>query len=236
MATITTDLAPIEQSALVPVEVIESPTVQTLNERAIALMAEAHGLRITDDASDLVGAELIVRGKAIARDLKKAQTDATTPFEKTKKAIIAWFSAHLAPIDKTVADVESKHKAYKDAKKAAEAKETERLRKLAEKRQEKAIARAEAKGEEPPAMDIPMPSFAAPPKTIKTASGSLTSSTRWTWRPATDEAAMVEALAKAGEYSLLALDRGMVKRRVDSGVRSIPGAEVYEVETFGGRS
>jgi hypothetical protein len=185
----------------------------------------------------VTAADLIVRAKGIRKELGDARTAATTPFEKTKKAIIAWFKAHDEPLATTQLELENKHRKYSQEKAAAAAKEEARLRALAEKRHEKAVAKAEAKGEEPPPMDIPMPSVQAPPKAVQTASGTLRETRRWTWKPETDEAAMVEALAKAGEYGLLCIDRGMVKRRIDSGVRNIPGAVVYEdVSYSGGRA
>jgi hypothetical protein len=227
MATAITDIEIFEPGELVPAEVVESPTVQSLNERAIALLAEAHGLKITDDDSDLVGADVILRAKSLRKELGKARSDATTPFERTKKAIIAWFQAHDAPLEKVEREVGQQHISYQRRKDEAARKEQERLRLLAEKRQAKAAAKAEAKGEEPPAPIIPMPTVQAPAKTVKTAAGSLTTKVEWKFE-------VIDFAALPDEYKVP--DAVKLGKVVRAGVREIPGVSIFSVETLGGRS
>jgi len=227
MSSSITDLAPFEPSELVPAEVVENATVQTLNERAIALMAEAHGLKITDDESDIIGSDIVIRAKVLRKDFDKERTVATTPFEKTKKAIIAWFQAHDAPLEKVEREIGQQHLAFVRAKQEAARKEQERLEKQAARRNAAAAEKAIAKGVEPPAPIIPMPTVQAPPKTVQTAAGKLTTTVTWKYE-------VVDLAALPDEYKVP--DTVKLGKVVRAGVREIPGVRIFSVETLGGRS
>lgn len=208
-----------EPNELVPQEITSNETVLSMNERAIVLLTEAQGIKIVDDDSDNAGAEIIVRAKDLRAELLKARSAATTPYERTKKAIIAWFNAHEAPLEKVQKEIGRQHLAYQAKKDEQARKETERLRKLAEAKQARQAAKAEAQGLEAPPVVIPMPTVQAPPKTVKTASGSLT--TRRIWKhQVVDFAALPEEYKIADEVKL-----GKVVR---AGVREIPGVRIYE--------
>lgn len=214
------------EDELVPSEVTENQIVQTINERAIALLAEAHGLKIVDDESDARGVDIVLRAKSLRRDLSNARSDATTPYERRKKAIIRWFTAHDSPLESVERETGDQHLRYQARVREAARKEQERLQKLADARNAKAAVKAEAKGVEPPVM-IPVPTVQAPPKTVKTAAGSLTVKTVWSFE-------VVDLSALPDEYKMA--DEAKLGRVVRAGVRQIPGVRIFETESLGGRS
>ena len=215
----TLELEIYEVNELVPREVTSDETVQSLNERAIVLLTEAQGIKIVDDASDRTGADIVVRAKALRAELLKARGAATTPYERTKKAIIAWFIAHDAPLEKVQVEIGRQHLTYQAKADEAARKEQERLRKLAEARQARQAAKAEEKGLEAPPVVIPMPTIQAPPKTLHTASGSVTTRTVWKHQ-------VVDMAALPDEYKIA--DEVKLGKVVRAGIREIPGVRIYE--------
>lgn len=202
--------------------------IAPLSERAVALSLEVGALTIIDDETDLRMAELEAQAASIRKQLDDERSYYTTPYEKVKKLIIATFKPAQELIKETERAAKGKRGAYFMAKREAARKEQERLRKLAEKKQERQIAKAEARGEEPPAPIIPMPVVAAPAKTVRTASGTSTIRLNWTWEFESDERTMVEACAKAGLLEALSVNRVAVNKLVAAGLRQIPGARVFE--------
>jgi hypothetical protein len=201
-------------------QVIENDErVQELTEGSHMLVEQANSIEITDDESDVVAAEFLAQVKTARKRVDELRHWFTDPLEAQKKAIIARFKATDAPLEQAQKIVGGKHIAYTRAKEEAARKEQERLRKLAEARQERAVKRAEEKGLEAPVPVIPMPTIEAPPKTIHTAAGAVT--TRKVWRhEVVDFAALPEEYKVADEVKL-----GKVVR---AGVREIPGVRIFE--------
>jgi hypothetical protein len=201
-------------------QVIENDErVQDVVQGSLELVERAESIEITDDESDVVAAEFLAQVKTARKRVDELRHWFTDPLETQKKAIIARFKATDAPLEQAQKIVGGKHIAYQREKQEAARKEQERLRKMAEARQERAEKRAEEKGLEAPAPIIPMPTVEAPPKTIHTAAGAVT--TRTVWRhEVIDFAALPEEYKVADEVKL-----GKVVR---AGVREIPGVRIFE--------
>ncbi|HAM58782.1 MAG TPA: hypothetical protein DCQ64_26570 [Candidatus Rokubacteria bacterium] len=204
----------------VELQVIEQDErVQELSQGSIELLQRAQSITITDDESDLEAAEFLAQVKTARKRIEELRHWFTDPLEAQKKAIIARFKATDAPLDRAEKIVGGKHIAYTQAKEEANNREQERLRKLAEAKQARQAARAEEKGLEAPPVVIPMPTIAAPQKTIHTSAGSVT--VRKVWRhQVVDFAALPEEYKIADDVKL-----GKVVR---AGVREIPGVRIYE--------
>lgn len=213
-------------------EIVAAPNLEIvvapLEERAVALSLQIKGLTITDEATDLQMAQYEVEAGTIRKQLKVERDSRTTPYNLVKQLIIDTFKPAQDTIEVAEGQAKRKRGDWYFASREATRKEEERLRKLAEAKNTRRAEAAEAKGLEAPAPIIPMPTVQEPVKTLRTAAGTSTIRVVWTWAPATSEEDMVRALAEAGMYHALQLDRGALKKLVDAGIREIPGAIVRE--------
>lgn len=204
----------------VELQVIENDErVQELTQGSHELVARAEGIQITDAESDGIAAEFLAQVKTARKRWDELRHWFTDPLEAQKKAIIAKFKADDAPLEQAEKIVGGKHITWVRAQQEAARKEQERLRKLAEAKQARQAARAEEKGLEAPPVVIPMPTVQAPPKTLRTAAGSVTVRTTWK-HEVVDFAALPEEYKVADDVKL-----GKVVR---AGVREIPGVRIYE--------
>jgi hypothetical protein len=197
---------------------IES-VVAPLAEAAVALRTQAEGLEIVDDETDLVAAEVAVQAASIRKSLSAERLRQTDPYEQTKKLIIATFRPAQETVEEAERIAKRKRGVYFMAKQAAAQAEQERLRKLADRRQERAEARAEAKGEDAPPPAIPLPTVEAPPRTVQTASGASTIKLVWKYE-VTNENELPREWLMPNEKAIAAAVR--------AGIRSIPGVRVYQ--------
>ena len=201
--------------------------VQELSSITHELVRQAQGLEIHDIESDRVAVEFILQVKTARKRWDELRHWFTDPLEAQKKAIIAKFKADDAPLAEAEVIASQKHLRWDREQREIARREEERLRKLAEQRAAKAAERAEAKGLEAPLVQIPRPTVQAPLKTVHTAAGSLTVRTAWDFR-------IVDFAALPEEYKVA--DTAMIGRVVRAGVRQIPGVEIFETESLGGRS
>jgi hypothetical protein len=192
---------------------------QELSGISLELLERAQGIEIVDDSTDLEAAEFLAQVKTARKRWDELRHWFTDPLETQKKRIIAKFKADDAPLEQAQRIVGGKHIAYQRAQQEAARKEQERLRRLADARQERAEKRAEEKGLEAPAPIIPMPTVQAPPKTIRTASGAVTTRTVWKHE-------VVDMAALPDEYKIA--DEVKLGKVVRAGVREIPGVRIYE--------
>lgn len=204
----------------VELQVIENDErVQELSQGSLELVKRAQGIEIVDDETDVDAAEFLAQVKTARKRVDELRHWFTDPLETQKKNIIARFKTTDAPLEQAQKIVGGKHLVYQRAQQEAARKEQERLRKLAEGKQARQAARAEEKGLEAPPVVIPMPTVQAPPKTIHTASGSVT--TRTVWRHQ-----VVDMAALPDEYKIA--DEVKLGKVVRAGVREIPGVRIYE--------
>ena len=206
----------------------EDHDVQEAEQLARTVADEARELQIVDDASNVVAATLLSQVTSTRKRIDALKKRWLDPLNQQVKLIRDDFTAMAAPAAEAEQILRGKVQVYYREKQEAARREEERLRKLAEKRQERAVAKAEAKGEEPPAMDIPMPSVAAPAKTTRTETGAAVTMRKvWKWR-VLDEAQIPR------EYFVL--DEKKLNAVVKAGLRQIPGVEIYESEEVQVRS
>jgi len=204
----------------VELQVIENDErVQDVVQGSIELVERAQGIEIADDESDVEAAEFLAQVKTARKRVDELRHWFTDPLETQKKAIIARFKTTDAPLEQAQKIVGRKHIAYQSAKEEAARKEQERLRRLAEARQERAVRRAEEKGLEAPTPVIPMPTVEAPAKTIHTAAGAVT--TRKVWQHE-----VVDFAALPDEYKVP--DDVKLGKVVRAGVREIPGVRIFD--------
>jgi len=204
----------------VELQVIEQDErVQELTQGSLELIERAEGIEIVNDETDLDAAEFLAQVKTARKRVDELRHWFTDPLETQKKNIIARFKSTDAPLEQAQKIVGGKHLAYQRVQQEAARKEQERLRKLAEAKQARQAQRAEDKGLEAPPVVIPMPTIQAPPKTIHTASGSVT--TRTVWRHE-----VLDMAALPDEYKIA--DEVKLGKVVRAGVREIPGVRIYE--------
>lgn len=204
------------------VEIYEDHDVREAQAAVRTVADEARELVIHDDASDLAAKTLLGHVTSARKRIEALKKRWLDPLNQQVKLIRGDFDAMAAPAAEAEQILRGKVAVYYREKQEAARREEERLRKLAEKRQEKAIAKAEAKGEEPPLPVIPMPTIAAPAKTTRTETGSAVTMRKvWKWR-------VVDEQQIPREYFVL--DEKKLNAVVKAGLREIPGVEVYETE------
>lgn len=200
--------------------VIESDErVQELSQGSIELLERAQGIAIVDEETDLEAAEFLSQVKTARKRWDELRHWFTDPLEAQKKAIIARFKASDAPLEQAEKIVGGKHIEWVRKQQEAARREQERLRRLAEARQARAEKKAEERGEEPPPVTIPMPSVQAPPKTLHTSAGRVTTRTVWRFE-------VTDFDALPAEYKIA--DEVKLGKVVRAGVREIPGVRIYE--------
>lgn len=145
------------------------------------LDAESQVRTIADDARELVIVDEETNGLALDMlaqcrkagkridALKKRWVD---PLTTQIKLIRDDFDAMAAPAKEADQILSRKTSSYRMQVQEAARKEQERLRLLAERRQEKAVQRAEERGVEPPPVMPIVPTVAPPAKTVATESGA----------------------------------------------------------------
>ena len=193
--------------------------VQELSQSSLELLERAQSIEIVDDESDFAAAEFLAQVKTARKGWDELRHWFTDPLETQKKRIIAKFKADDEPLERAQKIVGAKHLVYQRVQQEAARKEQERLRKLAEAKQARQAQRAEDKGLEAPPVVIPMPTVQAPPKTIHTASGSVTTRTVWKHE-------VLDMAALPDEYKIA--DEVKLGKVVRAGVREIPGVRIYE--------
>lgn len=204
---------------VLPIEA--DPQYQTLAGGALELLEHANAIVIIDDEDDAAAKAFLVQVSTARKRWEELRHWFTDPLERQKKAIIARFKADATPVEEAERIIRAKVAAYYREKQEAARREQERLRKLAEAKAARQAAKAEAKGEEPPAPIIPLPTVAAPAKTTRTAEGSVTMRTVWKFE-------VVDPDAVPREY--LIVNERAIGAVVKAGVRQIPGVRIFEVE------
>lgn len=156
------DIAPYRHD----VEVVEAEnTLRTVAD-------EARDLEITDEATNAVALDLLGQVRKAGKRIDALKRRWLDPLNAQVKVIRDDFAAMAAPAAEADRILSQKTSAYRTKVAEAARKEQERLRLLAEKRQERAAVRAEERGVEPPPVMPIVPTVAAPAKTVATESGA----------------------------------------------------------------
>jgi len=204
---------------LVPIEADER--FQTLAGDTLALLSHAQGIEIANDAQDAEAKAFLAQLHTASKRWEELRHWFVDPLNRQVKEINARFKAAADPVGEAEGLVKDKVAVYFRVRQEAARKEQERLRRAAEAKAARQAARAAARGEEPPAPTIPLPSVAAPEKTVRTAAGSVT--VRRVWRfEVLDETAVPREWLMVNEKAIGAA--------VKAGIRSIPGVSIYQAE------
>jgi len=216
MATTAIELAPYRDDE----EVLAAETqVRTIAD-------EARELTITDEATNVVALDMlssVTKARKQIEALKKRWLD---PLNQQVKLIRSDFDAMAAPAGEAEQILRTKTGAYRAKVAEAARKEQERLRLLAEKRQERAAERAEAKGVEPPPVMPIVPTVAPPAKSVATDSGAKITYRKTTHFEVTD--------ASQVPKQYWTLDEKKIGAAVRAGIATpdspIPGVRIWVTE------
>lgn len=200
--------------------------VQAAETQARTIADEARELVIVDEVTNAVALDMlsqVTKARKRIEALKKRWLD---PLNQQVRLIRADFEAMASPAGEAEAILRTKTSVYRVKVSEAARKEQERLRLLAEKRQERAAEKAEAKGlEAPPVIPI-VPTVAPPAKTVATDSGA-----KVTYRRTTHFEVLDESLVPIEYFTL---DERKIGAAVRAGIASpdkpIPGVRIWITE------
>jgi hypothetical protein len=211
-----TDLAPYRADA----EVVAA-------ESAVRTVAdEARELEITDEATNAAALDLLSQVRKAGKRVEALKKRWLDPLNAQVKLIRSDFDAIAAPAREADEILTRKTSAYRFKVAEAARKEQERLRLLAEKRQERAAEKAAERGVEPPPVIPIVPTVAAPAKTVETDSGAKVTYRKQTHFEVVD-AALVPDVYKT-------IDEKKIGAAVRSGMATpenpIPGVRIWITE------
>ena len=199
---------------LTPEAVEKLKEIEEAAAYAVEQASVAAAVSIVDDASQAVGAELIVNLTKVRKVLEELQKFFTSPLEANKKKVIATMKA-LGEAALKQEDRLRNEAASLWTKKENERIEAERKR-LAE--QQAAEQRARALGRSPPKPLAPPP-VAEPERVTRTENGSVGITLEWA-------ATVTEPNQVPKRYWVI--DQKLIDADVRAGVREIPGVLIQQ--------
>jgi len=152
----------------------EDRDVLDVQTRSAALVDRARALVIVDDTTNAEALDMLSSARKFTKQLDALKKHWLDPLNKQIKVIREDFEAWARPASEADAVLSTKTRDYRAAVIAKERAEQARLAALAEKRQERAEARAEAKGEPAPPAPLPAPVMPLPSKTVVTETAKVT--------------------------------------------------------------
>jgi hypothetical protein len=200
--------------------------VQAAETEVRTIADAARELEITDEATNAVALDMLSQARKAHKRIDALKKRWLDPLNRQVKLIRDDFSAMAAPAMEADEILSGKTSAYRAKVAEAARKEQERLRLLAEKRQERAAAKAAERGVEPPPVMPIAPRVAPPSKTVATGSGA-----KITYRKQT-HFEITEASAIPREY--LMPDTKKIGAIVRAGIATpdnpIPGVRIWTTE------
>jgi hypothetical protein len=169
--------------------------------QALSIVEQARGLDIVDEATNGRALTMLSQARKYTKEIDALRHGFVDPLNAHIKDINAYFADKAAPAKEADTILAQKTSRYRAAVQEAARKEQERLRLLQEKRQERAVAKAEERGVEPPPVVVLIPTVAPPAKTVQTGSGSITFVERRTFE-ITDAAAVPRDLCCPDEKKI----------------------------------
>ena len=186
---------------------------------------EARELEIVDEASNAQALNMMAACRKAGKRMDALKKRWLDPLNSQLKLIRSDFDTMAAPAKEADRILTQKTGAYRMKVAEAARKEQARLNALAARRQEKAAARAEERGEDAPPVIPLVPTVAAPAKTVATDEGKVT------YRK-TPHFEIVDASAVPREY--LSVDEKKIGAAVRSGIATpdapIPGVRIWITE------
>lgn len=187
---------------------------------------EARELQIIDEASNALALELLAQVRRAGKHIDALKKRWLDPLNAQIKLIRSDFDAMAAPAKEADAIIARKTSEYRMKVQEAARKEQERLRLLAERRQERAAEKAAERGTDPPPVMPIVPTVAAPAKTVATDSGARVTYRKQTHFEVTDPAAVPR------EY--LSVDERKIGAAVRAGIvgpdNPLPGVRIWVTE------
>ena len=211
---------------LIPIE-----TEQNVKKDIALLSTQAQTLIVQDEVTFAGAADFLSKVKVRIKRLDAMKEDLTRPFADALKEARNKFKMMSEPYEQMEASLKSKMNAYIQLKEAQAQKEAYEAKLKADEENNKRILEqkeAEAKGE--PVKEVEMVEAAqveAPKTQVRTESGMAYVQKRWKAR-ITDE--------KIVPREFLGVDQVKVNDAIKSGVREIPGIEIFEESTVAVRT
>lgn len=175
---------------------------------------------IRSEAEDVAAKELLAQINGNLKEWDATRHALTDPAEAYKKTVIGVFKSAMEPAERAKAMLTRGISAFFLEQREAARKEQERLTKLAQAKQERAEAKAEAKGQEAPPPIIPMPVVTGPAKTTQLAGGGkVTTALVWAFE-------VVDQNAVPREWMIV--NEQAIGAAVRAGLRTIPGVRIFE--------
>jgi hypothetical protein len=195
----------------------EDAEVKAADSAARTIADAARDLEITDEPTNGAALELLSRARKAVKQVEALRVRFVGPLNDQVKVINAHFKEMAGPAAEADAILARKTAKYRADVTAAARAEEERLRKLAEARQERAVERAIEKGIEPPAPPPFLPSVPMTPRT----QGNVGFRTVRHFE-------VIERGAVPAEY--LTVNEVAIGAAVRGGVSAIPGVHIWETE------
>ena len=213
-------------TALAVIPYTDDEEVLEVQAEARTVADHARELDVRDDLSNALALEMLSQVRKAGRRIDALKKRWLDPLNDQIKLIRNDFDAMAAPAKEADQILSQKTSRYRMKVQEAARKEQERLRLLQEKRQEKAAAKAEERGLEPPCVIPLMPMIAPPAKTVETGSGA-----KITYRKQT-HFEVVDAANVPLQY--WTLDEKKIGAAVRAGIASpenpIPGVRIWITE------
>jgi hypothetical protein len=200
--------------------------VQAAESQVRTIADAARELQITDEETNAQALDLLSQARKGVKRIDALKKRWLDPLNKQVKLIRADFDALAAPAKEADGILATKTSAYRIKVNEAARKEQERLRLLAEKRQERAAQRAEEKGVEPPPVIPIAPTVAPPAKSVQTEGGARITYRKQTHFEVTDPAQVPDAYKTIDEKKIGAA----VRAGIASAENPIPGVRIWTTE------
>ena len=195
----------------------KSEELTILETESGPIIARAETLTIAGEEEQSWALEELSTIRRLLKTAEEIRKKYTKPLNDHVKMINADVRKATDPLRRCETHLNKELREYRARVEAARRAEEARIRKLAEKRREK----AEAEGRPAPVPQSLTPEIKEPPKTVATSTGAVTFRTVRKWE-------LEDIAAVPREYLLL--DRGKITKLVKAGVEGIPGIRIYTEE------
>lgn len=165
-------MTPTTATALAPYQ--DAPEVLEAQTQALTIADRARCLQVIDESTNTEALTLLAECRKTGKRIEDLRKSFVGPLNEHVKNINSYFANNTVPVKEADGILSQKTSAYRAKVAELARKEQERLRVLAEARQERAAAKAEAKGMEAPPVVPLVPTVAAPAKTVQTEAGGVT--------------------------------------------------------------
>jgi hypothetical protein len=188
---------------------------------ALTIADAARAFAITDDVTNAKALDMLAGAAGAVKQAEALRHKFVDPLNDQVKVINGYFKMMQAPAQEADEILRKKTSEYRAKTIAAARAEEARLAALAARRQVKAVEVAAALGVDPPAPVLPVPTIAAPAKTIVTG-GSQT-----TFRKVHHFEITNRDLVPDGYWII---DEKSLGAAVRAGVNPIPGVHIWDTE------